>query len=113
MAVAGAAGAALRAWITSRFGQVPGDRAVPVATLAINVSGALLLGLLVGMASASDDPLLLVGGVGFCGGFTTFSAANAETFALLRSGESKRAFAYAAGSLLGTVVGAAIGLTIT
>ncbi|MEO5610002.1 MAG: CrcB family protein [Ornithinibacter sp.] len=43
----------------------------PFGTLAVNVSGSLVLGLLVGVG-VTGSPLLLVG-VGFCGAFTTFS----------------------------------------
>lgn len=62
VALGAAAGAVLRA-LTAR--RVPGRR----ATLAVNVVGSLLLGLL-GGAGARTSALL---GVGFCGGLTTFS----------------------------------------
>ena len=48
------------------------DGRLPLGTLAVNVIGSGLLGLCSGLA-LDGDALALVG-VGFCGGFTTYSA---------------------------------------
>jgi len=48
------------------------DGRLPLGTLAVNVVGSALLGLCAGLA-LDGDALALVG-VGFCGGFTTYSA---------------------------------------
>jgi fluoride exporter len=56
----------------------------PYGTLAVNVSGCLLIGLLWGVFSKDLDQqrrLLLV--TGFCGGFTTFSAFTQEGIQML------------------------------
>ena len=59
----------------------------PLGTLAVNVSGSFVLGLVMtlslerGMISA-DTRILL--GTGFCGGFTTMSTFSYETMALLQ-----------------------------
>ncbi len=70
VALGGALGAPLRYGVNhvvrERFGTTP-----PVGTLAVNVSGSLVLGLLVG-AGVTGGPLALIG-VGFCGALTTFS----------------------------------------
>jgi fluoride exporter len=61
----------------------------PLATLLINVSGCLLIGLigsLVERAVPYHRHLFLIGSVGFLGSFTTFSAFGFETFNLLRLG---------------------------
>jgi CrcB protein len=63
VALGAAVGAALRA-LTARV--LPGRR----ATLAVNLAGSLLLGLLSGVGPRASALL----GVGFCGGLTTFSA---------------------------------------
>ncbi len=61
----------------------------PYGTLAVNVVGCLLIGVLAGLADTRDIlstevRLLLV--VGILGGFTTFSAFGNETMALVRNG---------------------------
>jgi CrcB protein len=50
---------------------------LPLGTLAVNVSGAFLLGLLAGAALDGDARLLL--GAGALGSYTTFSAWMVET----------------------------------
>jgi fluoride exporter len=46
----------------------------PLATLIVNGAGGLAMGLLMAQADHVDRALLLTLGVGFLGGFTTFSA---------------------------------------
>lgn len=72
LAIAGGLGALARAevaWAAARRGHPR------VGTHVVNLTGALLLGLLVGVRSASpvSDTTLTVLGTGFLGGFTTFS----------------------------------------
>lgn len=66
------------------------DARFPLATFLINVSGSFLLGLLGGLLAESavphSDAVRLALGVGFCGGFTTFSTFEYETSALLADG---------------------------
>lgn len=50
---------------------------LPSSTLAVNLVGSLLIGVLIGLSIRSDQPIFWFIGVGFCGAFTTFS-----TFAL-------------------------------
>jgi CrcB protein len=50
---------------------------LPLGTLAVNVSGAFLLGLLVGTSAGGDVRLLL--GAGALGSYTTFSTWMLET----------------------------------
>lgn len=70
--------------IMSRFGG-----RFPLGTMAINVSGSFLIGLLMVLFTERFQPhpnyrLLLV--VGFLGGYTTFSSFEYETLALMRGG---------------------------
>jgi fluoride exporter len=101
VALAGAAGAVSRllvdAWVTSRLR--PGS--LPWGTAAVNVSGTLLLGLLVGAARADrlSSGVLVVLGTGFCAAYTTFSTWMVETVAL---GRARRV-----GAVLLTVAGPA------
>ncbi len=76
--------------------------AFPWGTLAVNVAGSFLLGLVV-------RQLMLPGGrpelralivVGFCGGFTTFSAFSYDAMAMLRDGHWARAAGYIGASVL-------------
>ena len=71
----------------------------PVATLLINLSGSLVLGFLFGL----DLPLFSykILGIGFLGGYTTFSTFNVELTALLNSQQQRLALFYAAASYLG------------
>jgi CrcB protein len=66
------------------------DARFPLATFLINVGGSFLLGFLFGLlatrAVPHSDSLRLALGVGFCGGFTTFSTFEYETHALLEDG---------------------------
>jgi CrcB protein len=62
----------------------------PLGTFLINVSGSFVLGVLGAVlaqrAVPNADALRLAIGVGFCGGFTTFSTFEYETSALLEDG---------------------------
>ena len=79
VAVFGAAGALARYGIASAVG----TRSFPIATLAINVTGSFLLGVLIGSGPSAGARAAL--GVGFLGAFTTFSTFAVEADALERS----------------------------
>jgi CrcB protein len=75
----------------------------PWGTLAVNVVGGLVMGLLVGvMAQAwSVSPAIRAFlTVGVLGGFTTFSAFSLETVLLLQRGDILAALAYIASSVI-------------
>lgn len=79
--------------------------AFPWHTLAINLAGCLLLGLLNGFfekhGAALHPDLRAALTIGLCGGFTTFSTFAGENIALLRQGSLLPAFLYMACSLIG------------
>ncbi len=66
------------------------DGRFPLGTFLVNVSGSFLLGLIGALlaqrAIPNADAVRLALGVGFCGGFTTFSTFELETNALLEDG---------------------------
>jgi CrcB protein len=66
------------------------DARFPLGTFLVNVGGSFLLGFLAGLlatrALPHSDSLRLALGVGFCGGFTTFSTFEYETHALFEDG---------------------------
>ena len=91
----------------------------PWGTLAVNVSGSLLIGLLFGamverglISADLRGPLM----IGFVGAYTTFSTYMLESWRLLEGGAWLLAGANLAGSVLlgtaGVIIGLAIGRTI-
>jgi len=62
---------------------------LPLGTLAVNLSGAFLLGLLVGASPGGDLRLLL--GAGALGSYTTFSTLMLETQRLEEAGKRQAA----------------------
>ena len=81
-----------------------------VDTLAVNVLGSFVLGLLVAVPVA--DSLLLLFGTGFCGAFTTFSTFAFETVRLFETGERRRAVATAVLNLVGALAAVALGAAV-
>lgn len=92
--VAGGLGVLARYAISS---PVHGDP-LPWVTVGINVAGSFLLGVLVSSHTFSED-LRTVAGVGFLGGFTTFSTFSVQAFLDIEAGEPLRALAYVAASV--------------
>ncbi len=64
----------------------------PIGTLLINISGALVLGILTGLRLGGNWYSLL--GEGFCGAFTTFSTFSLDTVQLLRARRRNKAVLY-------------------
>ena len=89
VAIGGLVGCVGRYWLA---GLVQGltDHGFPSGTLAVNVLGSFIVGLVMALSLdrglLSDDLRILLA-TGFCGGFTTMSTFSYETMALLRDGE--------------------------
>ena len=98
----GGVGAAMRYVVAGAVQQSTGD-AFPFGTLAVNLLGSLLLGLIVQVAETKTGPgpwMRVFLTVGLCGGFTTFSTFSLETFRLLQDGS----YLFAAGNIVGSLV---------
>jgi CrcB protein len=96
VAVGAAVGAPLR-YLVDRAVQARHDSVFPWGTLAVNVAGSALLGLLAGLDVPGEAMAAL--GTGFCGALTTYSTFGYETVRLVRDG----ARAYAAANALVSV----------
>jgi len=109
VAVLGAAGAVSRYGI----GTAVGTTTFPWPTLAINVAGCLALGVVLAVGPAKWSPELTTGiGVGFLGGFTTFSTFGVETQSLVRDDRLAAAATYVVLSVVLGVVAAYVGTTV-
>ena len=84
----------------------------PWGTLAVNVAGCFLIGLVVGKIGSSETALRLFLVVGILGGFTTFSAFGYETLRLLQEGSLTAAFFNIAAQLLLGLVGVWAGASL-
>ena len=92
-----------------------GASAFPAGTLAVNVLGSFVIGLVYGWSQKAGDPapawrLFLT--TGFCGGFTTFSAFSLESISLLKSGNLSYTFLYICGSVLSGLGACLAGLLV-
>lgn len=82
----GAIGSMLRFGTTLAIGSKP----FPIATLAINIIGSFIIGLVFGISIKNENFALnwkLFLATGICGGFTTFSAFSLENMQLLLNGK--------------------------
>lgn len=88
--------------------------AFPWGTLAVNVLGSFLMGVLVVVLAHTSGtraaPFLMTG---ILGGFTTFSAFSLDALTLYERGQFGLAGAYVAGSVMLSLVAIALGLLAT
>lgn len=112
-ALGGALGALIRWSIAEGLPHEPGGW--PWATLLVNLTGCLVLGLLLALvfARAPDHPWLRPFlGTGVLGGFTTYSAFAVEVVQQADGGAWGLAVGYIATSVLGGVAASAVGLAL-
>ncbi|HET9051855.1 MAG TPA: CrcB family protein [Candidatus Dormibacteraeota bacterium] len=87
---------------------------LPLPTLVINVAGSLAIGLITGLgARGLPETAHAAAATGFCGGFTTMSAASFEVVRLVERGERARAALSCVGMLVLCCGAAAVGLAIS
>jgi CrcB protein len=114
IAAGGALGALMRFWLSSAVYAALG-RGFPYGTLAVNVIGSLLMGLLYVLMlerlslGAEWRAFALVG---VLGGFTTFSTFSIETLNLLEQADYLKAFLNVLISVIACIGAAMIGVLI-
>ena len=83
----------------------------PWGTFAVNVAGALAIGLLSGWLARGEHAaaIRLFAVAGFCGGFTTFSTFSNEAFRMLEGAQWGQAAVYVFGSVLAGFAAVALG----
>lgn len=104
VALGGAAGAMGRYAISL----IPSKSDFPILTLITNIIGAVLIGLIVGIAGNRSDisqNTVLFWKTGVCGGFTTFSTFSLEAFSLLDDKSYLLGGVYIVLSVIGCVIG--------
>lgn len=127
VAIGAGLGAVCRAGVDRTVTHRVGLTRLPWATLAVNVVGSLILGLMLGWSEivavgAADEAesartLELIIGVGFAGGLTTFSTFTWESWSLIRESRGRGLLVYAvltiglglAAVALGMAVGRMVG----
>ena len=111
----GAAGAGAR-HLTGRATLAAFGPDYPWGTLAVNLIGGLLMGVLAGIVSrfgeCGEEWRLLLG-VGVLGGYTTFSAFSLDVMLMLQRGDWGPALGYILASVIGSVAALALGLSLT
>jgi CrcB protein len=109
VAAVGGCGAIARFLVDGLISERAG-RSLPLGTLAVNASGALVLGLLTGLAVSGN--LLIIVGTATIGSYTTFSTWVFETHRLAEEGKLRGAVANVVLSLTVGVGAAALGRAI-
>jgi len=100
----------LEGWIQSRIAT-----GFPLGTLTVNLSGSLLLGFILRVATGTtliSPDLRAALTIGFCGAFTTMSTFSYESVALLTDGDYLRAALYMGATILGCVAAVMLGTAL-
>jgi CrcB protein len=110
----GAVGSAAR-YLTGRLTLTWFGPGYPWGTLAVNLIGGFLMGMLAGslarFGQGGEQWRLLIG-VGVLGGFTTFSAFSLDAMNMIERGDWLPMLGYALVSVIGSIAALAIGMQL-
>jgi CrcB protein len=104
VAIGGAIGSCSRYCIGNWLSPFATAIQIPLATTLVNVFGSLVLGYVAGSVNDRTQWGYLLLGVGFCGGFTTFSTFSLELVEQLQRGN-------VANALIECVINVVLGVT--
>lgn len=110
LSLAGGVGAVAR-YVVSGFVQQRAGAGFPAGTMFVNLSGAFLLGLVVGAGGVTSSWVVAL--AGFLGGFTTYSTWMVETLRIGLVRLRPLAFINLLGGLVGGVALAVLGYSLT
>ena len=91
-------------YLVSKLSDSVTDGRFPLGTLAVNLAGCLIIGILSALAEKggiANANVRLFLTVGICGGFTTFSTFMNESFQMVRDERYAILLAYMAASIFG------------
>lgn len=113
VALGSAVGGVARFFVSGVVGRRIGET-FPWGTIVVNVSGALVLGIIAAIAdrrtAAFMPDIWALAAVGFIGSYTTVSSFSLQTLALVQNGELLAAGRNVALSLIGSMAAIALGL---
>jgi CrcB protein len=103
-------------WVQRLTGGLP-PAVFPVGTLVVNATGSFVLGLLASWlarpgAGGHTEIMWLLVGVGFCGGYTTFSTFSLDTMALLETRGGIAAAVNVVASMSAGIIGVTAGMLL-
>ena len=109
LAIAGALGTVCRYEISKLLSW----QQLPVATLIVNVLGSFILGFLFAKYATHQQNIFTILGVGFCGGFTTFSTFSLDLFKMIQNQQYVDMFLYLALSVILGIAGIMAGVYLS
>lgn len=110
MVAAGGAAGSLARFLIARKISEKCTTGFPVGTFLVNITGAVLLGIVSSVGFSGNSYALL--GEGFLGAYTTFSTFMYEGFNLFQDNEKLNALVYILGSLILGIIGFIAGVQI-